>query len=332
MPPSVRILRHEHELPGPRGPWQGVFVPTMGALHEGHASLIRQAAQIASERHAPHAPNNSHAPPPVIVSIFVNPTQFNDPGDFARYPKTLDADLELCAKAGATAVFVPDVATIYPQGMHAAPDHGGGGGGGAIQLPAVATQPGLEDALRPGHFAGVCQVVARLFELIKPAVAVFGEKDWQQLQVVRALARERGYPITIIPSQTIREPDGLAMSSRNRFIAPQDRPRAAAISQALRAADRCFTIGEAERVMRTVLEREGLEIQYAVVREAHSLLPRSHTTPGGPRAAPMRSLIAVRLGGGGSEGAGGAGSGSVRLIDNAPWRGLSSQWTLTDSL
>lgn len=327
MHPSVRILRHERELLGPSSPWQGVFVPTMGALHEGHASLIRQAARIASEH------RTLNAPPPVIVSIFVNPTQFNDPGDFARYPKTLDADLELCAKAGATAVFIPDVATIYPQGMNAA-----SGPGGPIPLPAVAREPGLEDVLRPGHFAGVCRVVARLFELVKPAVAVFGEKDWQQLQVVRALTRDRGYPISIIPGETVREPDGLAMSSRNRFIAAQDRRRVAAISHALRAADRCFTVGEAQRVMRTVLEREGLDIQYAVVREADSLRSPSHTTPGGPRAVPMRSLIAVRLGVGGSGGSGGGRgdggtrSGPVRLIDNAPWRGLSSQWTLTDSL
>ncbi len=309
MPPSVRILRHESDLPGSKGPWHGVFVPTMGALHEGHASLIRYAAQIATESHDPRG---------VIVSIFVNPTQFNDPSDFARYPKTLDADLELCAKAGATAVFVPDVATIYPQGMDAA-----SGPGSPVPLPAVAREPGLEDALRPGHFAGVCRVVARLFELVRPAAAVFGEKDWQQLQVVRAMTHERGYPLTIIPGQTIREPDGLAMSSRNRFIAPEDRPRAAAIAHALSAADRCCTVGQAERVMRTVLEREGLQVQYAVVREADSLRPRGLTTPGGPRALAMRALIAVRLG---------SGEKAVRLIDNAPWRGRQSEWTLTDSL
>ncbi|MBY0114386.1 MAG: pantoate--beta-alanine ligase [Phycisphaerales bacterium] len=256
-----------------------VFVPTMGALHEGHASLIRHAAAVHQG--------------PVVVSIFVNPTQFNDPADFARYPKTLDADLDICRRSGATHVYAPTPQDVYPADAPIP----------VPPLPRVATAPGLEDKLRPGHFAGVCQVVRRLFDLVQPAAALFGEKDWQQLQVLSAMTRETGLPIRIIPGPTIREPDGLAMSSRNRFLTADERPRAASISRALREAASKPTPAAAEAHMRDVIQAAGLEVQYAVVRDAQYLeAPIS--------GRPRRALIAAKLG-------------SVRLIDNAAWPDLA---------
>lgn len=262
------------------------FVPTMGALHEGHASLIRLADWSVKPDHSIR--------PPTVVSIFVNPTQFNDPADLARYPRTIEADLAICKAAGADAVFIPDVDTVYPRGV-ALP---------TPPLPAAATEPRLEDALRPGHFQGVCQVVARLFNLVKPAAAIFGEKDYQQLATIRAMTRALELPINIIPAPTIREPDGLAMSSRNRFIPEANRRQATAISRALceASAPANDTPQKAEAAMRRTLLEAGFaesDIQYAVVRDATTL-----TTPRPNHEC--RSLIAVSLA-------------PVRLIDNAPW-------------
>jgi pantoate--beta-alanine ligase len=262
----------------------GIFVPTMGALHEGHGSLIREAAR---RRDAETAAGGRRRD--VVVSIFVNRTQFNDPADFARYPKTLDADLAICQECGADAVFVPEHETVYPPGqVVAVPD-----------LPAAARLPRLEDALRPGHFEGVCQVVRRLFAMVRPARAIFGEKDWQQLAVIAAMTTELGLGIEIIPGPTIREADGLAMSSRNRFLTSAERVTAGALWRALRAAGAEATPERGEAAMAEVLQAAGLEIQYAVVRDAATL---------GPVASgrPARALIACRLG-------------AVRLIDNAPW-------------
>lgn len=259
-----------------------VLVPTMGALHEGHMSLVRAATEVARRRGEP-----------VIVTVFVNPTQFNEQSDFDRYPRTLDADAAACERAGADVVFAPPVEEVYPPDREIP----------VPPLPDVATQPGLEDAARPGHFAGVCQVVNRLFELTRPSAALFGEKDWQQLQVVRALTARGGPGVEIVGLPTVREPDGLAMSSRNRFIPAELREQALAIPRALEAAAGASgdDPGEAEALMRTTLERAGLggSIDYAVVRDAQTLLsPR--------RGRSARALIAARVG-------------PVRLIDNAPW-------------
>jgi pantoate--beta-alanine ligase len=263
----------------------GVFVPTMGALHEGHGALVRRAASISGERSA------SGVRAPVVVSVFVNPTQFNDPSDLARYPRTLEADAELCRRAGADAVFVPGVEVMYPPGEAAS--------WGVPELPSVATRPGLEDAHRPGHFAGVCQVVRRLFDLVRPRAALFGEKDWQQLAVIRAMTKQLGLPVEIVACETVREADGLAMSSRNRFLGSEERVQALAISRALSAGRAEATPEGAARVMRQVVESGGLGVEYAVVRDAETLQT--------PRAgSACRALIAARLG-------------SVRLIDNAPW-------------
>ncbi len=264
-----------------------VLVPTMGALHAGHAALIRRGADLARDANLPAG---------CMVTIFVNPTQFNDPADFARYPKTLDADLALCEAAGAACVLAPDVPEVYPpEAPPPVPD-----------LPRVATAPGLEDRHRPGHFAGVCQVVARLFTITNPAAAVFGEKDWQQLRVIAALAA-RGFPdLRIVPAPTIREPDGLAMSSRNRFLSPDDRARSRAISMALCECQAAGTPADAERAMRDILADAGLSTEYAVVRDAETL------EPPGVGVSPLRALVAAR-------------AGSVRLIDNAPWEPPSAR-------
>lgn len=265
------------------------FVPTMGALHEGHAALVRQAAAIAAER----------ALPGVSVSIFVNPTQFDDPRDYERYPKTLDADVALCVAAGATVVLAPEVAAVYPTPESRArpAEH---------NLPRVATAPHLEDAHRPGHFAGVALVVARLFEMCGCSVSVFGEKDWQQLQVIAAMVRDRGLPVEVVPGPTVREPDGLAMSSRNRFLSPDERMRAREISRALEAAGRLEDADEAERVMHRMLREAGIIPDYAVVRDAATL--ERHGPARASQGGPWRAIITGRLG-------------SVRLLDNAPWPG-----------
>jgi len=276
-------LRHAAELVPLYG---GVLVPTMGALHAGHATLVRRARELADA-------SGSRARPPVVVTIFVNPTQFNDASDLTRYPRTPEADLAMCEDAGADAVFMPEVGDVYPPG-------------GTVRvppLPAQATGPGLEDRLRPGHFAGVCQVVLRLFELTRPSVACFGEKDWQQLRVIAAMTESERLAIRIDPVPTVREPDGLAMSSRNRFLSPQDRIRARAVPRALAAVKHGMSIGDAQTAMRRELEADGLGVEYAVVRDAETLmLPDEPVVANLPR--PLRALIAARCG-------------PVRLIDNA---------------
>ncbi len=270
----MRIARTAAEL-RESGLTGGVLVPTMGALHEGHASLVR----IARDERAG----------PVVVSIFVNPTQFNEASDFERYPRTLDADLAMCEALGVDAVFAPAAQEMYPPGVDVP----------VGELPEVATRPGLEDSHRPGHFAGVCQVVRRLFHLVHPAAAVFGEKDWQQLQVVRAMAAGEALGVRIIPGATLREADGLAMSSRNRLLDGASRRAGAAIPLALAAAGREREPASAETAMLACLEASGLAVEYAVVRDAGTLLAYEPGRPG-------RALIAAR-------------AGAVRLIDNDAW-------------
>lgn len=274
--------------------WGGTLVPTMGALHEGHASLISTAKGTGR---------------PVLLTIFVNPTQFGPSEDLAKYPRTLEADLALAAAAGADAVFVPSVEAIYPRGVQAARREAE-----SLALPAVTREPGLEDAWRPSHFAGVAQVVATLFDLCRPQLAVFGEKDFQQLRVITEMvdASPNRWPgLTITPSATVRESDGLAMSSRNRYLSAAQRQRALAIHRALLAAQSLLrgpraptqsaiaeaaAITDAEAAMRTVLAEADCAVQYAVVRSAATLA--SPTS-----AAPLRALIAAKVDG-------------IRLIDN----------------
>ncbi len=265
----------------------GVFVATMGALHEGHAKLVEQAATIARAR-TPNAP--------VVVSVFVNPTQFGESIDYDRYPRIIETDAAICAKAGADCVFAPPVDLVYPpDDMPPVPP-----------LPRVATEPGLEDRYRVGHFAGVCQVIHRMFALLAPSVAIFGEKDWQQLRVIDAMTREQNLGVEIVGAPTYREPDGLAMSSRNRFLVGEDRERALSISRALRSASEQPTAADAEATMRSIIESTGATLEYAVIRDAMTLEP---IDPGQLRDSldrPARALAAARFG-------------EVRLIDNMPW-------------
>lgn len=261
----------------------GALVPTMGALHEGHASLIRQAAALGV---------------PVTVTVFVNPTQFGPGEDFDRYPRTLDSDIRISEAAGATAVFVPGVSEIYPRGADAARSEAA-----ALALPRVAREPALEDACRPGHFSGVAQVVARLFELTQPRVAVFGEKDFQQLRLIESMVAEPatfpGVPeaLRIERGPTVREHDGLAMSSRNRYLAPGQRDAALGLYRALQSSMAAQRVSTAELLMRGTLEEHGLDVEYATIRDAQTLMPVQDFS------RPTRALIAARLG-------------SVRLIDN----------------
>ena len=259
----------------------------MGALHAGHGSLVSLAG--ADGR-------------PVVVSIFVNPTQFAPHEDFSRYPRTLDGDCALLEPLGAAAVFVPPVEAIYPEGLEAS-----NAAARALALPAVATEPGLEDRVRPGHFGGVALVVGRLLDLVRPAVACFGEKDFQQLRLIEEMVegdRARYGELRIVRGATVRERDGLAMSSRNRYLSAGEREQALALSRALQVAHAAQRVETAERLMRETLEAHGLETEYAVVRDARTLLP----VAGFER--PTRALLAAR-------------AGATRLIDNAAmtvWR------------
>ncbi|MFP5371470.1 MAG: pantoate--beta-alanine ligase, partial [Actinomycetes bacterium] len=184
------------------------LVPTMGALHEGHRTLVRAARQQAAT---------------VVVSVFVNPTQFGPGEDFDRYPRTWDADLAALTAEGADVVFHPGVDEMYPPGAAGVTVHPG-------PLGDV-----LEGAVRPGHFAGVLTVVAKLFGLVRPDVALFGEKDYQQLTLIRAMARELALGVEVAGVPTVREDDGLALSSRNRYLSADQRAAAVALSRALRA-------------------------------------------------------------------------------------------------
>jgi pantoate--beta-alanine ligase len=203
-------------LSGLDGPGSVVLVPTMGALHEGHQALLRAARGYGG---------------PVVVSIFVNPLQFGPGEDLDRYPRTLESDLAMCSDEGAAAVFVPSAAEMYPYGK-----------------PLVTVDPGpmgavLEGEFRPGFFVGVLTVVAKLLGLIRPAVAVFGEKDAQQLAMVRRMVRDLDLGVRIAAVPTLRDPDGLAISSRNRYLSDDERTTALALSRALDAACRAAAGG-----------------------------------------------------------------------------------------
>jgi len=216
------------------------LVPTMGALHEGHLSLIELARQ-----HAPH----------VIVSIFVNPTQFGHNEDYNRYPRPIEDDLAKCEQAGVDLVFNPQ-----PEEMYRSHD-----ADVVVDLPQLSSV--LEGKHRPGHFKGVCQVVAKLFNIITPQVACFGQKDFQQLRILMAMVESLDLPIEIVPGPTIREPDGLAMSSRNQYLAPEEREKGLAISRALRLAQAEFDKGirQTNRLLTTmqkVMLEKHLSIDY----------------------------------------------------------------------
>ena len=269
----MQVLTH----PDPALTTRCVLVPTMGALHRGHEVLIKRGIEYA----------RSHGNR-CVVSIFVNPTQFNEQSDFDKYPRDLEADTRICRRLGVDVVFAPEVGVMYPPNRSIP----------VPTLPPAADGPDLEDTHRPGHFEGVCQVVARLFDLCRPSAATFGEKDWQQLTVIRQMSDRLARPVEIVPVPTVREDDGLAMSSRNQLLSKAAREQAVGISEGLTEAGKARTATEGERVMSEVLADRGIEPEYAVVRDALTLLK--------PGKGACRALVAARVGG-------------VRLIDNMPW-------------
>ena len=224
------------------------LVPTMGALHEGHASLVKRSV----------AENGA-----TVVSVFLNPTQFNDKSDLERYPRTLDADCALLEACGADYVFTPSVEEMYPVEDKR-----------QFEFPPVTTV--MEGAHRPGHFNGVCQVVSRLFYIVRPDRAYFGEKDWQQIAVVKAMVRFLKLNVQIVECTTIREADGLAKSSRNTLLSADERAIAPRIYEALQSSReyaKTHTLAEThEYVVSTINAVDGLEVEYFSIVDGDTLL------------------------------------------------------------
>lgn len=260
------------------------FVPTMGALHVGHVSLIEHARAECGY---------------VVVSIFVNPTQFGPHEDFNRYPRPRETDLQICGDAGADLVFYPSVETMYPKGHRTFVEVGG--------LSEI-----LEGAIRPGHFRGVATVVTKLFNIVQADRAYFGQKDYQQQTLIRVMARELDQPTEVVTCETIRDPDGLALSSRNAYLSPAERQAGLSLSRALRKAQQMVVGGERdvprlEAAMRQELEgTSGVELEYAVVVHHETLEQLS-----APEST-MVALVAARVG-------------MTRLIDNMVLRLPESQ-------
>jgi pantoate--beta-alanine ligase len=277
MVPVVRAARdfrracQEARVDGPLA-----LVPTMGFLHDGHESLIRAGRNLA---------------PTVAVTIFVNPTQFGPNEDLSRYPRDLESDLRRCESAGASFVFAPDSpAEMYPPGFQTYVEPG----------PLAAPLCG---ARRPGHFRGVCTVVAKLFAISRADVALFGEKDYQQLLVIRRMALDLDIGTEVIGRPIVREPDGLALSSRNAYLSPEERTRATALWKTILSVRERFRTGERdtaalEALARQALERAGLRVDYAELRDAVELQPVPAPDPS------TRLFLAAFLG-------------KTRLIDNA---------------
>ncbi len=259
------------------------LVPTMGCLHAGHLSLVGLArrAPAASARRGRRA---------VILSLFVNPTQFGPGEDFERYPRTFARDCGLCERAGVDIVFHPSPESMYP-------------GEPTVVVEETAMSRGLCGASRPGHFRGVLTVVAKLFNLALPDVAVFGQKDAQQLRLIQRLARDLNFPVRVIPAPIVREPDGLAMSSRNRYLSPAERRRALCLVRALQLARRLYRGGErdADRITAAMAEAIGgtpaVQIDYVRVVDDATLRPVRRIKN------PILVALAVRVG-------------KTRLIDN----------------
>ena len=258
------------------------LVPTMGYLHEGHLSLMREGRSRADV---------------VATSIFVNPTQFGPKEDLSRYPRDLEGDVAKCASAGVDMVFAPDdPKAMYPPGYQ-------------TYVEVTEVSQGMCGERRPGHFRGVATIVTQLLCLFRPEVALFGEKDFQQLQVIQALNRDLHLGVDIVGMPTVREPDGLAMSSRNAYLSPEERRRALSLSRGLRAAQALLKEGTREAgalvgAVRRELEAAGLREDYVELVDAERLRPLASVAPG----QSARLLVA-------------AFSGSTRLIDNMPLDG-----------
>lgn len=251
------------------------LVPTMGNLHDGHLQLVRTALQHNKT---------------VIVSIFVNPMQFGKNEDLDNYPRTLKADCDALDALGVSAVFIPDVSDVYPRGMtHQT----------RVEVPEVSDI--LCGASRPGHFTGVATIVCKLFNMVQPQLAVFGEKDYQQLQVIRLMTQDLSLPVTVLGVPTQREPSGLALSSRNGYLTPGQKQQAAALYQALRDAESALqTEPQFTRIEQTLTEQvtqAGFQPDYVSIRNAADLQPATTNDP------EWVILVAAFMG-------------STRLIDN----------------
>ncbi|WP_420124530.1 pantoate--beta-alanine ligase [Nakamurella sp.] len=281
----MRIVRTVADLRAALQPVRGTgtvgLVPTMGALHEGHLELARRARAGTDL---------------VVMSIFVNPTQFNDPSDLAAYPRDEARDVELAGSAGVDLVFAPDVAEIYPPGFTATV---------TLHGPIVEALEGAHRGV--GHFQGVTTVVAKLFGMVSPDRAYFGQKDAQQVRVVQAMVADLNIPTEIVVVPTVREPDGLAMSSRNRRLSPFDRARAAHVSEALRAAELAAAGGISDagslvHAARKILHDNAIDVEYLELVDADTFRPVPVLVTG-----PAVLAVAVVIGG-------------VRLIDNVVLR------------
>lgn len=279
LEPVESIAEIRAKVAAARAAGQSVgFVPTMGALHQGHEQLIKRCSAEADF---------------VVVSIFVNPTQFGPAEDLARYPRTLQADLRVCAAAGADLVFVPSETTIYPRGRDAT----------FVEVPGLSDV--LEGAIRPGHFRGVATVVLALLEIVRPDTVVFGQKDYQQQALIRRMLEDLHVPVAMIVAPTVRESDGLACSSRNRYLDPAERKAACVLFGALEQARQAVIGGERDaNVIRQILDHAisleaSARIDYVEVADADSLVPLVTIEPTRRAVA----LVAARFG-------------STRLIDN----------------
>lgn len=269
------------ELESVRGAWEAdgarvAFVPTMGALHQGHLSLVQKARTLADH---------------VIVSIFVNPLQFGPKEDFSRYPRTLKSDLDLLTPLGVEAVFLPNATTMYPEGFQ-------------TNVTNREMSQGLCGASRPGHFDGVLTVVLKLLNLVRPHVAVFGKKDYQQWRLIERMALDLNLRTEILGVDTLREADGLAMSSRNRYLSDTERPVAARLHQGLSAARDAFKAGKrdpkelVDAFLKVTGAVQGIDLEYAELRRQRDLTPFTEKV-----ADPAVLLVAARVG-------------TTRLIDN----------------
>lgn len=251
------------------------FVPTLGALHQGHLALVKKAQSLADR---------------VVVSIFVNPTQFGPSEDFEKYPRTVKEDIDLLSALNVDAVFLPNTATIYPDGFQ-------------TYVTNRGMSQGLCGASRPGHFDGVLTVVMKLINIIGPDVAVFGKKDYQQWRLIETMFRDLNHSVRIVGSETVREADGLALSSRNRYLSDVERALAVRLSMGLKSAAAAFKSGETRRdsligEFRKVAAIDGIAIEYAEVRRQSDLGEYEDTVDDRPVL-----LVAARIG-------------STRLIDN----------------
>lgn len=257
------------------------LVPTMGALHEGHASLIRQSV----------AENQL-----TVVSVFVNPTQFNDPKDLQHYPRTFEADAQLIASLGGDIVFAPSVEEVYPQEDKR-----------VFSYPPIDTV--MEGARRPGHFNGVCQIVSKLFDMVTPDRAYFGEKDFQQIAVVRAMMKDLGYTFQLVPCPIVREASGLALSSRNALMSDEERKLATNIYRILRESVTLSSSHSVAETQQFVVEQlnalDGLEVEYYEIVNGETL----QAVTSWEDAPHIQGCITVFCG-----------SRPVRLIDNIAYR------------